>query len=38
MQLRRTNSVLVIQIPYFDNINVNDVHAALEGLIDEVET
>ncbi len=34
----RTNSVSVKQVPYFDDINVNDVHAALEGLISEVET
>ncbi len=36
--MRRTNSVSVKQVPYFDDINVNDVHAALEGLISEVET
>jgi len=30
--------VSVIQIPYVDNINMNDVHTALEGLISEVET
>ena len=28
----------VIQVPYFDDISVNDVDAALEGLIGEVET
>ena len=37
-QLKRTDSVLVIRVPYFDNINVNDVHATLERLINEVET
>jgi hypothetical protein len=37
-QLNRTNSVLVIEVPYFDDINVNDVHTTLEGLISEVET
>jgi hypothetical protein len=30
--------VPVKQVPYFDDINVNDVHAVLEGLIGEVET
>jgi hypothetical protein len=35
--LRRTNSLTVIQVPYFDDISVNDVHAALEGLISKVE-
>ena len=27
----------VIQVPYFDDINVNDVHATLEGLISKLE-
>ena len=35
--LRRTNSLSVIQVPYFDDISVNDVHATLEGLISKVE-
>ena len=35
--MRRTNSVIVIQVPYFDDINVNDVHAALKGLLSEIE-
>jgi hypothetical protein len=25
------------QVPYFDDINVNDVHAALKGLISEIK-
>ena len=37
-QLRRTNSTFVPQIPYFNDVEVNDVHATLEELIDEVET
>lgn len=38
----RTNTVPVVQVPYFDqdfdDINVNAVQAALEGLTSEVGT
>ena len=34
----RTNLILVTQVPYFDDINVNGVYAVLEGLINEVKT
>ena len=33
-----TNSALVIQVPYFDDINVDDIHTVLKGLTSEVET
>ena len=33
-----TNSVLIIQVPDFNDIDVNDIHTALEGLTSEVET
>ena len=35
--LRRTDTVSVIQVPYFDDINVNDVHTVLKGLISELK-
>jgi hypothetical protein len=34
----RTDFGPVLQVPYFDDICVNDVYAILEGLISEVET
>jgi len=33
-----TNFLPVFQVPYFDDIGVNDVYAVPEGLINEVET
>jgi hypothetical protein len=36
--MRRTNFGFVTKVPYFDDINMNDVHTTLEGLIGEVET
>jgi hypothetical protein len=30
--------VPVKQVPYFDDINVNDIYTILKGLISEVET
>ena len=33
-----TNSIPVIQIPCFDDINVNEVHAVLDGFVSKVET
>ena len=36
--MRRTNSAFVIQVPYFDNISVNDIHTVPKGLTGEVET
>ena len=36
--MRRANSVHVIQVPYFDDTSVNDVHTALQGFISEVES
>jgi hypothetical protein len=36
--LGRSNFVPVIQIPYLDNIGMNDIYAVLEGLVSEVET
>jgi len=37
-RLRRANIFPVIQVPYFDDIGVNDVDAVLEELISEIET
>ena len=37
IQETRANSIHVIQVPYFDNTSVNDVHTALQGFIDEVD-
>ena len=34
----RTDLGPVLQVPYFNDIRVNDVDAVLEGLISEVET
>ena len=36
--VRRTNSAPVIQVPYFDDINVNDIYTVLKGLTGEVGT
>ncbi len=36
-KMRCANSVRVIQVPYFDDDSVNDVHTALQGFISEVE-
>ena len=37
-QVWRTNSVLVMQVPYFDDLGVNDVHATVEWSVSKVET
>ena len=36
-RLWRANSGLVIQIPYFNDIDVDNIDAVLEGLISEVK-
>ena len=37
-RIGRANVIPVSQVPYFDDVGVNDVNAVLEGLISEVET
>jgi hypothetical protein len=37
-RLGRANIIPVIQVPYFDDIGVNDVDAVLEELIGKIET
>ena len=37
-RLERTDLGPVLQVPYFNDIRVNDVYAVLEGLISKVET
>ena len=36
--MRKTNIHPIILFPYFDDIDVKDVHTVLEGLINEVAT
>ncbi len=36
--VKRTNFISVIQVPYFDDIDVNDIYTVLNGLMSEVET